>query len=387
MAPKRKHEASSLPFVYLGAGTFGQHSVKDSPGYGKGHGSAVRTGIVILQSESDDGPLREVGFHDGPAYGWIAYNRINQHLYAAGGDGQLHAFRIADDGALEHVSQQCTLGKSVYVEIAPDGRHALVANYSAGVLAVLPLGADGLIEPATDSKLHRHIPVHDRLADRQEGAHPHQIRIAPAASGAGGRTFALACDLGADKVWVYEYDASRGALVGASNSRRHVAMPEGSGPRHLAFHPSGAYVYVTLELSGEVACCSWDRAEGTLVHVSSWSALPPGAAPCRAHHSGNAHVACSADGTRLYASTRHPNAVVTFGIDGATGALSQLQTVDTRGICPRHFDLSPSKLRVCNQDSASIVEFAISDDGTLLEPPAVTSVQGVCGQVLCEVAR
>jgi 6-phosphogluconolactonase (cycloisomerase 2 family) len=60
-------------------------------------------------------------------------------------------------------------------------------------------------------------------------------------------------DLGADRVWVYGFDAARGSLIGASNSMRHLVLPAGAGPRHLDFHPNGRWVYVLCELDGKVA--------------------------------------------------------------------------------------------------------------------------------------
>jgi 6-phosphogluconolactonase (cycloisomerase 2 family) len=46
------------------------------------------------------------------------------------------------------------------------------------------------------------------------------------------------CDLGCDKVFVYGFDDAKGALTGSNTDPRHLALPKGSGPRHLEFHPS-----------------------------------------------------------------------------------------------------------------------------------------------------
>ena len=389
MPPSRagkRPAASSAPFVYIGAGGYGQHKVSDAPGYKKGARGPLRTGILITRAETKDGALQEVGFYDGPEFGYLSYNATNRHLYGVSNDGLLHAFSIsARDGSLTEVSCSDTLGCSAFVEVSPDGRHALVANYGDGVLAVLPLAADGAIGPASDSKLHWYEPEDESLADRQEASHPHQIRIAPRAS-ATDTQYALACDLGADVVWVYEYDPVRGALIGASNSELHLQLALG-GPRHLDFHPSGRWVYVLCELSGEVVTCTWDAHSGRLTKVGAVHALDKGVACNRAHHSGNSHIVCAPDGRHVYATTRAPNCVVVFGVHAKRGTLTRLQSVSTRGLCPRNFDLTPSRLRVYNQDSHTLVEFVRRDDGILEEEPAsVRTFKGVCGQVLCEVA-
>ena len=59
---------------------------------------------------------------------------------------------------------------------------------------------------------------------------------------------------------------------------------------------------------------------------------------------------------------------------------------------PRHWpgetriSSDAARLRVLNQDTQNLVEFKLKADGTLVdEPDAVTSLGGVCGQVLHEV--
>lgn len=124
-------------------------------------------------------------------------------------------------------------------------------------------------------------------------------------------------------------------------------------------------------------------------------ALPDGIAPCRSHHSGNAHVLCSADGRHVYATTRTDGAVVSFGVDSSTGVLTKLQTVSCGGVCPRNFILDGgparlardgaalARLRVGNQDSQNLVTYKIGADGCLVEPPdQLLSLDGVCPNVL-----
>ena len=107
--PKR---AASSPFVFVGAGDYGQHTVDDAPGYKKGAKGPLRTGIVTMQAEVKGGPLREVGFYKGPEFGWIAYNPVNKCLYAVSSDCCLHAFKISASGTLTEVSRADTLGSS-----------------------------------------------------------------------------------------------------------------------------------------------------------------------------------------------------------------------------------------------------------------------------------
>ena len=65
-----------------------------------------------------------------------------------------------------------------YVNIDTKSKHAFVANYTGGSISVLPLGPDGAIAPASDSKHHDGLLI-PTLADRQESTHPHAINLDP----------------------------------------------------------------------------------------------------------------------------------------------------------------------------------------------------------------
>ncbi|MEZ6077825.1 MAG: beta-propeller fold lactonase family protein [Pirellulaceae bacterium] len=63
--------------------------------------------------------------------------------------------------------------------------------------------------------------------------------------------FALAADLGIDKILNYRLDAAT-ALLAPNEAQPFVQLPPGSGPRHLTFHPHGQRVYVINELNSTV---------------------------------------------------------------------------------------------------------------------------------------
>lgn len=70
---------------------------------------------------------------------------------------------------------------------------------------------------------------------------------------------------------VYVYNLSdAGVLAHVSD---FIATP-GTGPRHIAFHPSGRVLYVLGEISGQVLTCSIDDKTGSLKEVASTSSLP-----------------------------------------------------------------------------------------------------------------
>jgi len=369
-------------FLFVGSGEVGQLVVADSPTYGQVVPPEQKRGIVTLrvghhgQSIESTGML-ELGFH----VGWLAQHSHNGCMYGVGSDHRAHAFTIAEDGSLALFSSTSTLGKSHFLELTPDGRWALVANYYCQILAVLPINADGTLGDASDSKLHR-VEHKPELSDRQEACHPHQVRIDPKT----GR-WALACDLGADCVWIYEFDSFKGSLIGALNSKRHFFLRKGAGPRHMDFHSLGNWAYILCELDGNIMVCDWDPGVGQLKEKQSIYALPDGVACSRAPHSGLSQILVGENGRNVYVGSRTNNHIVVFKVDIGTGHLQKIQSVTSGGICPRNFIIDSSSgfpcLHVGNQDSQNIVSFAIDPTtGILLEPPQVLELNGICPQVV-----
>jgi 6-phosphogluconolactonase len=123
------------------------------------------------------------------------------------------------------LNQEASAGTDpCFVMVDPAGRHVLVANYTSGTVAVLPIAADGRLKSAVGAPGRRVRPI----ADRQAGPHAHHIVLDPSSR------LALWTDLGADRVVVDRFDAS----TGSAEPARGVSIAPGSGPRHLAWHPS-----------------------------------------------------------------------------------------------------------------------------------------------------
>ena len=84
--------------------------------------------------------------------------------------------------------------------------------------------------------------------------------------------FALACDLGLDQVLVYRLDAAKATL--AANDPPFVAVKPGSGPRHLAFHPSGRFVFLINEMGSTIMRLRLRCRRGALKELQTISTLP-----------------------------------------------------------------------------------------------------------------
>ena len=378
----KRSRVSTATVLAVGSGFYGQSVVDDAPAYRCVPTRKLRKGLLFLSCDND-APVKILSHAELPFHPqWIAWR--NGTLYAAGDDDKLHSLSIDGERKVTVTSSVDSLGGSAHVEISADGRWAICANYGSGVLCVLPLAKDGTIGPATDSKQPWPLEgLPPALEDRQEACHPHQVRLC-------GR-WVLACDLGAARVWVSEFAATRGALVGAINSDRHLKLDNGSGPRHLAVHPNGKWLYILCELSGQAIHCDWDAANGRITEKAASNVMQGADRGCsRAHHSGLSHI--EVHDNMLYCASRTDNVLVAFSINAATGALSPFrQRISTSGVCPRHFTIVPRSrlLVVGNQDTQTVLAFRIMQDGTLEAPKKheVQDTTGTCPNCIIELPR
>jgi 6-phosphogluconolactonase len=241
--------------------------------------------------------------------------------------GAVMAFaRDAKTGDLTLLNQQASEGTGpCHLVVDRTGRHALVANYGGGTVAVLPIGADGRLGPATSVRVHEGSGP-DK--SRQEKPHAHGLYLDAA------ERFALSPDLGADRIFVYRFDAERGLLT----PHGAASLAPGSGPRHLAFHPDGRHAYVINELANTVVVFDYDPAKGELTTVETVRTLPEGFTGT----SYTAEIAVSPDGRFLYGSNRGHDSLVVFRIAAASGRLSLAGHVPVGGSWPRHFAIEAS---------------------------------------------
>jgi 6-phosphogluconolactonase len=233
-----------------------------------------------------------------------------------------------------------------HLSIDRTGANLLVANYSSGSVAVFPIRKDGRLGAASASVGHHGSSVDP---ERQLGPHAHFISVAP------DNRFALAADLGLDQVLVYRFDPVRGSLT--PNDPPFARLSPGAGPRHLAFHPSGRFVFVINELVSTLSVFAFNAARGTLRESSTVSTLPES----EGGGSRAAEVAVDRTGRFLYASNRGHDSIAVFGFDPRHGTLTPVEYISTQGRTPRHFALDPtgSYLVAANQNSSSAVLFRI----------------------------
>ncbi len=157
--------------------------------------------------------------------------------------GSVKAFAIdRKTGKLRFLNEVASGGTvPCYVALDKTGRYAMVANYGSGSVEVIQVRRDGRLGKVTAFDQYAGSGVNP---ERQEGPHAHSINVSP------DNRFALAADLGLDKVFVYRFDEKAGTL--APNHPAYAVVNAGSGPRHIAFARNGRFVYVIGEMKSNI---------------------------------------------------------------------------------------------------------------------------------------
>ena len=255
-------------------------------------------------------------------------------------------------GRLTAKNHQPSGGKGpCHVSVDRSGRAVLAANYGGGSVICLGTGADGSLAAAVQAPPGGFIQHEGSSVNPQRQQGPHAHSIFPTADG----RFAIACDLGLDKVFVHALDAAKATLV----PHGFATVTAGAGPRHFAFHPNGRFGYSVNELDRTVTAFSYDPATGALAPLGSVSTLP--ADVTQTDGFSTAEIVAHPGGRFLYASNRGHHSIAMFAIDAASGRPSFLGVEPIRGKTPRNFTIDPSGrfLLAGGQDSNTVTVFAI----------------------------
>lgn len=262
-------------------------------------------------------------------------------LYCVHGDfSEVSSFAIdPGNGRLRQTGRQHTGGRNpVHLTLSRSQQWLLVANYASGNIVSLPVKTDGTLGSLASSI---DLPGQHGPRAEQQGSHPHQLCLDPT-----GR-WIFVPDKGLDKVFTLSLQEATGELKIAAET----ALPAGSGPRHMIFHPRTLRAYVVGELDQTVMTCEFSPADGQLALGDVTPTVPPGVETGSA-----AGIAISGNGEFLHVSNRGHDSIVSYLIDGDSGRLSGPTWSDTGGRTPRFTCATPDSqhLLVANEDSDSV---------------------------------
>ncbi len=290
---------------------------------------------------------------------------------------------VADGGAADGGNTQGVVspnGGVINLTLSRDDKYLLTVHNVTRAYSVFSLGADGTIGAQ--------VPQADG-GDMNIGAFVHQIRVDPSnkyvticdrgndpsvVAGAEGGVTIKAEDLGHLRTFSY----SNGVLTPLQT----ITMPSGVGPRHLDFHPTQPWVYVSAERGNRIIMYTFEngvltpqfnktsvavaadglayndqeaingqRAGAIMVHPSgkflwmtnrNYAVVPytpdGGAADAASDDGGDAAVPTPVS---VFAGSGENN-VVLFSIDQTTGEPTMVSATNSGGFEPRTFALDPS---------------------------------------------
>ena len=322
--------------------------------------NGLSKGIYVYHFNTITGTGTEVSTMKAANPSYLSISPDGKHVYAASegeNDGEVIAYAFdPSTGQLAKLNSQSSQGTcTCYITEDKTSKWVFVANYCSGSLVGFPVNSDGSLAPA--SQVIQQFGKGPDTA-RQEKSHVHSTIFSP------DEKYLLNANLGTDQEHVYAFDPTQNIPL---TDRRDsvVSLEPGTGPRHIAFHPSRHDVYIIGELTGTVDAFHFDDKSGKLTHFQRIRTTPD----TFSGDPGSADIHIRADGKFLYASNRGvANNLAVFEIQ-KDGKLVNKQYISVNGKHPRNFVIDPSShfLLVANRDSDNIVVFTIDPETGLLK--------------------
>jgi 6-phosphogluconolactonase len=311
-----------LPHLIIGAGRAMAENAPDTVVYVS---NAASKEIHILAMNRDSGELTLIDKvpvpgtdKPSPSSMPMAVTPDRRFLYAALRSDTFPVSTFALDrasGRLTHLGTTPLADSMAYIVTDRTGRYLLSASYPGNKLTINPIGDNGLIQEKPTQIIPDRPKAHCILVDAANKN-------------------VYATSLGADLVMSFKLDPGTGTL--SPNGRGGIHTKAGAGPRHLALHPNGRFLYLITETTDTIGAYGVDPATGTLTELQFVNALPeefkeqPAAA--------DLHV--TPDGRFLYGSERKTSTLAGYRIDPDKGTLSPIGHFPTEKT-PRGFNIDP----------------------------------------------
>jgi 6-phosphogluconolactonase len=339
--------------------------------------------LVKQSSITLPGNVQEAWPHPSMQFLYVAWSNSGPSYTTPSTDpvpkGDRHAvsaFRIdSSSGALQPLGQPEPLpSRPIHVTVDISGTHVLTAHSDPSGVTVHRINPDGTIGSLVQQP-----------ADLDVGVYAHQVRVDPSnktvilVTRGNGPTAHKPEDPGALRI----FDYNDGVLA------NRAAIAPGGGfnfqPRHLDFHPTQPWIFLTLERQNKIEVYK-KLSDGTPspepLYINETLADPAHIRPTQVagtihmHPTGKfvylANRATSTTdfkGNQVFAGGE--NTIAVFAIDQATGEPTLIQRIDTRGMSARTFSLDPSGRILV---AANQVPFMVRDGSNVKTVPASLAV-------------
>lgn len=271
-------------------------------------------------------------------------------------EGDVVRYEVNADGSLAYKDQYRASGRSTcYLALAPKKDAAIVINYWDAIIDVVDVDAEGKLGETVQSFKQFYRPEgewrqvknrEDHWGNRQVGPHAHCAHF--------WHDWVFIPDLGENAVFQYRWDADKKELT----RETWISFEAGSGPRHMAMHPSLDICYVSNELFNTVCVARLDDSDPDEIKPRLIPFQYESTIDNRDQVSYVSEIKLSPDARFLYVSNRGDNSLAIFKVL-EDGRLERSGLVPTGGKFPRHFAISPDgkAVIVANQDSGHIRVF------------------------------
>lgn len=260
--------------------------------------------------------------------------------YPLSPDGRIGAARVAPGAADPYAAADLD---SVGDASPLPGLDAFAAMGDLPLFGQAPvLGA-----PAIDPDAARDVaPAPEVPPANERTSRAHQARHLP-----GG--IVATTDMGFDLVRFWS--RSRGAFI----EDQRVALPRGSGPRHMVWHPSG-HLYVVTELSLEAFVLAPDPAARA---SERWRIVggTPLAREVTVGADAAAEIALTRDGQHAVIGIRGSNTLASLRVHGGGAELRPVALAESGVDWPRHHVIARDTILVAGQRSNDVTALALDE--------------------------
>jgi 6-phosphogluconolactonase len=325
--------------------------------------SIVLPGFVQEAWVSPSGPFLYVAWSNGGA------SYAGTGVTPVGDKHGITAFRVDATGALHaHGAPASIRSRPIHITGDASHRYLLVAYNDPSGISVHAINADGTVGAE--------MPQSGSL---DVGIYAHNVRVLPSndavvlVTRGNEPTSNTREDPGALKVFRFD----KGKLTNVAS----IAPSNGIGfrSRHLDFHPTRPWAYLTLEAQNRLEMYAVSNGTLSTLPVFNKATLADGTGVKAGQTASTLHV--HPNGQFVYVANRGAaeggtNNIAVFRINQQTGEPSLIQNIDTHGYTPRTFSIDPSgrMLVVGNQTTqvvagnavpANLAVFRIRGDGML----------------------
>ena len=315
--------------ILLAMAAITESNAQDKARFYVGTGArGAESSITLCELDLKSGAVTVIDtFNSAVGPGYVALSPDKKSLYSVNQDNTIAAFAVGQGGKLTYLNSQPAEGQGpCHVSVHPKSQMAFLANYGDGSWAAYPLGKAGKLSEASAK-----FQFSGSGPDKSRQEKPHAHCAVPSPNGA----FVYVADLGTDRLMNYKIDQKTGGII-ENPAQAFFSTKPGAGPRHLAVHPSGKYLFLLNEMHTSLTACAIDG-RGVVTEIETVPTIP---ADFKEKNT-SAAIRLHPNGRFVYVSNRGYNSIHGFEIL-KNGKLKSVGEVRQDLATPRDFNLDPS---------------------------------------------